>query len=190
MRIFFLLTLLLPAGLLAQGKPYDSSRNRGDEWVVVNGDTVRVIELDEVLRRERYDSMARVEYMRLVRNVKRAMPYAKMVAYQMQMLEDNLSRTKGRKERKKYIEASEEALKKQFEASIRELSINQGKILMKLIHRETGKTTWEVLKGYKGNASAFFWQSFGTFWGHDLKSEFDPVTDYKIEFIIRTYKLE
>jgi hypothetical protein len=61
---------------------------------------------------------------------------------------------------------------------------------MKLIHRETGKTTWEVLKGYKGNASAFFWQSFGTFWGHDLKSEFDPVTDYKIEFIIRTYKLE
>jgi hypothetical protein len=122
--------------------------------------------------------------------VKRAMPYAKMVAYQMQMLEDNLSRTKGRKERKKYIEASEEALKKQFEASIRELSINQGRILMKLIHRETGKTTWEVLKGYKGNASAFFWQSFGTFWGHDLKSEFDPVTDYKIEFIIRTYKLE
>jgi hypothetical protein len=190
MRILLILFLLLPLTAMAQGKPRDSSRNRGDEWIVVNGDTVRVIELDEVLRRERFDSMARVEYMRLVRNVKRAMPYAKMVAYQMQMLEDNLSRTKGRKERKKYIEASEEALKKQFEASVRELSINQGKILMKLIHRETGKTTWEVLKGYKGNASAFFWQSFGTFWGHDLKSEFDPVTDYKIEFIIRTYKLE
>ncbi len=173
----------------AQSAPSDSSRSKV-EWELVNGDSVKVVELDEVLRRERYDSMARVEYMRLVRNVKRAMPYAKMVAYQMQMLEDNLSRIQGRRERKRFIAQAEQVLKKQFEASIKDLSINQGKILMKLIHRETGRTTWEVLKSYKGGASAFFWQSFGAFWGHNLKDEWDPVSDYKIEFIIKNYHLE
>ena len=190
MKLVFLFSALLAlVSAFAQIQPRDSSRSKV-EWELVNGDSVKVVELDEVLRRERYDSMAKVAYMRLVRNVKRAMPYAKMVAYQMQMLEDNLSRIKGRRERKRFIAHAEEVLKKQFEASIKDLSINQGKILMKLIHRETGRTTWEVLKSYKGGASAFFWQSFGTFWGHNLKDEWDPVSDYKIEFIIKNYHLE
>jgi len=190
MKLLFLISgLILTLGLQAQNNPRDSTRNK-TEWELVNGYSVKVVELDEVLRRERYDSMARVEYMRLVRNVKRAMPYAKMVAYQMQTLEDNLSRIQGRRERKRFIAQAENVLKTQFEASIKDLSINQGKILMKLIHRETGQTTWEVLKYYKGGVSAFFWQSFGSFWGHNLKDEWDPVSDYKIEFIIRNYHLE
>lgn len=150
MKLLFLSSFLVVQGLAyAQTQPRDSARSKV-EWELVNGDSVKVLELDEVLRRERYDSMARVEYMRMVRNVKRAMPYAKMVAYQMQMLEDNLSRIQGRKARKRFITQAEEVLKNQFEASIKDLSINQGKILMKLIHRETGRSTWEVLKSYKG----------------------------------------
>ncbi len=187
MRIFCFFFLLSPSLLFAQGQ--DSSRAKV-AWELVNGDSVKVVELEEVLRRERYDSMARVNYMRLVRNVKRAMPYAKMVAYQMQMLEDQLARIEGRRERKRFISRAEQVLKQQFEASIKDLSINQGKILMKLIHRETGRSTWEVLKYYKGGTSAFFWQSFGAFWGHNLKDEWDPVSDYQIEFIIRNYHLE
>jgi hypothetical protein len=73
---------------------------------------------------------------------------------------------------------------------LKDLSIDDGKILMKLIHRETGKTTWEIMKNYRGGAEAFFWQAFGTVYGHDMKVEFDPVTDFRIENIIRIEKLE
>ena len=77
-----------------------------------------------------------------------------------------------------------------YTEQLKKMTIGEGQVLMKLIHRETGKTTWEIMKDYSGNAEAFFWQTFGSFWGHNLKREFDPVVDYQIEHIIQVEKLE
>jgi hypothetical protein len=77
-----------------------------------------------------------------------------------------------------------------YTAQLKNLTIGEGKVLMKLIHRETGKTTWDIMKNYRGTTEALLWQAFGSFWGHNLKLEFDPVSDYQIEHIIQIEGLE
>jgi hypothetical protein len=118
------------------------------------------------------------------------MPFAKMAAYKMQVMEDNLSLKKGKKERKRYVKECEESLKQMYMDQLKNLSIEEGKVLMKLIYRETGKTTWQIMKSYRGGAEALMWQAFGTVYGHDMKVEYDPVIDYQIENIIRVEDLE
>jgi hypothetical protein len=118
------------------------------------------------------------------------MPFAKMAAYKMQVMEDNLGLKKGKKERKKYIKECEESLKQMYMDQLKNLSIEEGKVLMKLIYRETGKTTWQIMKSYRGGGEALMWQAFGSIYGHDMKVEYDPVIDYQIENIIRVEDLE
>ncbi|MEK0420932.1 MAG: hypothetical protein RLZZ161_783 [Bacteroidota bacterium] len=159
-------------------------------WIVVDGDTIDNKTMDPVLVSAGMNEEGRKAYQRLKKRVKKVMPYAKMAAYKMRVMEDNLAQKKNKRERKRYIKECEESLKEMYMNQLKDLSIDDGKILMKLIHRETGKTTWEIMKNYRGGAEAFFWQAFGTVYGHDMKVEFDPVTDFRIENIIRIEKLE
>jgi hypothetical protein len=118
------------------------------------------------------------------------MPYAKMAAYKIQAMEDKLATIKNKKDRKKYIKQSEKAIKAMYTQQLKNLTIGEGQVLMKLLHRETGKTTWEIMKNYRGTTEALFWQVFGSMWGHNLKLEYDPVVDYQIENIIKRERLE
>ena len=87
---------------------------------------------------------------------------------------------------KKYYKKIEEELKKEFDGDIRKMSASQGRILIKLIDRETGDTSYEILQEFRGNVSAFFWQSFSRMFGQDLKSDYDPYGDDKdIESIVQ-----
>ena len=154
-------------------------------------DTVHDFErLDPVMVSSSMDEAKIKEYQILKRRVIKTMPFAKMAAYKMKMMEDQLSTITNNRERKKYIKKCESSLKAMYTAQLKNLTIGEGQVLMKLLHRETGKTSWEILKNYRGTAEAFFWQAFGSFWGHDLKSEFDPVVDYQIEHIIKIANLE
>jgi ABC-type transporter MlaC component len=138
-----------------------SAQEKGVNWIVIDGDTIDNKTLDPVLVSAGMDEQGRKAYQRLKKRVKRVMPYAKMAAYKMRVMEDNLTQKKSRKERKRYIRECEESLKQMYMGQLKDLSIDDGKILMKLIHRETGKTTWEIMKNYRGGAEAFFWQAFG-----------------------------
>lgn len=154
-------------------------------------DTVHDFErLDPVMVSGSMDEAKIKEYQILKRRVIKTMPFAKMAAYKMKMMEDQLATIENKRERKKYIKKCENSLKAMYTEQLKKLTIGEGQVLMKLLHRETGKTSWEILKNYRGTAEAFFWQAFGTFWGHDLKSEFDPVVDYQIEHIIKIANLE
>lgn len=159
-------------------------------WQVIDGDTINVAEMDPVMVSAGMDAEGRKAYQRLKKRVKKVMPYAKMAAYKMRVMEDNLTLKKSKKERKRYIKECEESLKQMYMGQLKNLSIDDGKILMKMIHRETGKTTWQIMKSYRGTTEAIFWQAFGTVYGHDMKTEYDPVMDYQIENIIRIEKLE
>ncbi len=133
----------------------------------------------------------RIRQYRLLKNrVIKTMPYAKMAAFKIQAMEDKLSTIRGRRARKKYVKQCEKSIKDLYTEQLKKLSINEGKVLMKLLHRETGKTTWEIMKNYRGTPEALFWQAFGSFWGHDMKGQFDPVIDYQIENIIKVERLE
>jgi hypothetical protein len=146
--------------------------------------------LDPVLVSGSMDSERQKQYRILKRRVIKTMPYAKMASYKIRAMEDQLSTIKGRRARKKYIKKCEKSIKAMYTAQLKNLTIGEGKVLMKLVHRETGKTTWDIMKNYRGTTEAFLWQVFGSFWGHNLKLEFDPVSDYQIEHIIQIKGLE
>lgn len=146
--------------------------------------------MDSVLVSGDANSESIRQYRLLKNRVIKTMPYAKMAAFKIQAMEDKLSTIKGRRARKKYIKQCEKSIKNMYTEQLKKLSINEGKVLMKLLHRETGKTTWEIMKNYRGTPEALFWQAFGSFWGHDMKVQFDPVIDYQIENIIKVERLE
>jgi hypothetical protein len=82
--------------------------------------------------------------------------------------------------RKKYLEQAEEELKRDFEKKIKDLSFNQGMILIKLIDRETGNTSYDLVKKLRGNFKAFMWQGVARLFGSNLKSEYDSDGDDKL----------
>lgn len=157
---------------------------------VYNGDTIIVQTLDEYILRELNGDESREKYLKLVYNVKKTLPYAKLAAFRLQMMEDNLNLLTTKKAKDKYIKETEKAIKEEFMSQLKDLHISQGKLLIKLVHRETGKNTYEILKGYRGSATSFYWNTFAKFYNADLRDEYDPIEDYQIEYIIKAYKLE
>lgn len=165
-------------------------RTRLVRYEVVDGDTFPVYTFDEFILKDLSDPEAYKKYLRLVRNVKKTLPYAKLTAFKLQMIEDNLNQLKTKRARAKYIKQNEKTLKEDFAKQLENLSVTQGILLMKLIHRETGKTTYDILKHYRGSARTMFWQSLAKFYGSDTKVTYDPVEDYQIEHIIRSLEIE
>lgn len=157
--------------------------------IIEGEDTLAIIELEEVRVYKRSD----FEYLtykrrdlRLVRNVKKAYPYAKIAGKELKKLDEELAQLKSEAEQKEHIEKAEKEIMGRFEKQIRKLTISQGIILVKLIDRETGHTSYEVIKDLKGGFSAFFWQGIARIFGNNLKAEYDPNgEDAKIEDIVR-----
>ena len=146
--------------------------------------------IDPVYVSASMDAAKRREYLILKRRVIKTMPYAKMAAMKMKAMEDKLQTIKGRRESSKYVKQCEESIKKMYMDQLKNLTIGEGQVLMKLLHRETGKTSWEIMRNYRGTGEAIFWQAFGSIYGHSLLTEYDPVLDYQIENIIKLERLE
>lgn len=155
---------------------------------ILDGDTIPYIRLAEVrvysrMKRKTKRQMAR--YNRLVYNVKKVLPYARTAAKVITEIEDSLSKIDNERQKKIYLKEAEDALFAEFEKPLRKLTITQGRILIKLIDRETGDTTFEVIRHLKGRFSAFLWQSVARLFGSSLKSKYDPEKDDRqIEVIV------
>lgn len=122
--------------------------------------------------------------------VRKALPYAKMAAFRLQQMEDNLCLLKSEKEKKKYIKECEKAIKKQFMDDLKNMYVEEGRILLKLIHRETGKTTFDIMKDYGGALETVFWQAMAKSYNTSMKVTYDPVVDYQIEEIIKSIEAQ
>jgi hypothetical protein len=157
---------------------------------IIDGDTFVVYDIDKIMFKSFETKEDREKFAKLVRNVKIAMPYAKLAAFRLQMMEDNLHLIKSKRERKKYIKETEKAIKDEFMEPLHNLTVSQGKLLLKLIHRETGMTTYEILKDFRGNATTFFWNMIAKKYDADIRVEYDPIEDYQIEYIIKKFNLE
>lgn len=155
----------------------------------VDGDSLPVYEFSETVYSELADPEAKKRYLRLVYNLKAVFPYAKMAAFRLQLMEDNLRQLKGR-ERKKYIKESEKAFKEEFTGFLKKMPRSQGVLLTKLLYRETGKTAYEILNEFTGSFETFLWNTTAKVFGGDLKDTFDPMEDYQIEHIIKSLGLE
>lgn len=188
--VFFILILLLNQGIAQNAEEPDPTKLRVLRVMVMDGDTFLVYTFDEFVLREFQSDEERLKYLKLVRDIKKVMPYAKLAAFRLQMMEDNLNQITSKKERKKYTKEMEEAIKEEFMESLKKMTVSQGKLLLKLIHRETGKSTFEILKKYRGSATTFYWGTLAKFYKADIKVEFDPIEDYHIEYIIKNLDLE
>jgi len=127
---------------------------------------------------------------KLYRWVKKALPYAKLAAFRLQLMEDNLNLLTTEKAKKKYIKECEKSIKKQFMDDLKNMYVEEGKILLKLIHRETGKTSFDIMKNYGGTFETIFYQAMAKTYHADMKSTYDPVIDYQIEEIIKSLEIE
>lgn len=152
--------------------------------------TVKQYDLPTFIVEAQKDPEYEKRYQKLVRDVKKALPYAKMAGFRFQMMEQNLQLLPTEKARKEYLKRTEEAIKEQFMDDLVNLTVSQGKILIKLIHRETGKDTYTLLKDYRGGMTALYWQGLARVFSADLKNEYNPVEDWQIEQIIHSLGFE
>jgi hypothetical protein len=113
----------------------------------------------------------------LIYNVRRAYPYAVLAAEKLQELEKLKQEAKTRKDRKQAMKNAEEQIKVDFEEDLKNMTISQGKILFKLIYRQTQKPSYYLLKEFRGGWSAFSYQFVAVFWGYNLKKKYDPQHD-------------
>lgn len=113
------------------------------------------------------------EYNRLRNAVYVTLPYARQAAAVINDVNFHLQGVSSKKERKAYIKSREKELKKQFSDPLSNLSVYQGKVLMKLIYRETGNNCYEIIKDYKGGINARVYQTVAFFFGSSLKQDFD-----------------
>lgn len=156
--------------------------------IVIDGDTIPFAYLPMVniySQRIFKSKRAQVKYTKLRRDVIKVWPYAKLAGEKFKQLEKELSMTNDKRVQKALVDKTEKEIMMKFEAELKKLTVTQGKILIKLIDRQTGNTSYKVLQDLKGNLNAFFWQSLARLFGSNLKSHYDPNgEDAEIEKII------
>jgi hypothetical protein len=127
----------------------------------------------------------RIRYNRLKYNVLKVLPYAKLAQEKYDQLHRDLALTSDRREQRRLVKNCEKDIKGIFNKEVKNMTVSQGKIILKLIDRETGNSSFEVVKELRGGVSAFFYQSLARVFGHNLKNEYDLQEDREIENIIR-----
>lgn len=117
------------------------------------------------------------KYERLVYNLKRVYPYALIVRNRLLKVNEDMKNLNSDKERKDYIKKVEKDVFANYEGDMRDMTITQGRLLIKLIDRETQNTSYTLIKDYRGKFAAAFWQGVARIFGTNLKEEYDPYGD-------------
>jgi hypothetical protein len=148
--------------------------------VVYDGDTIEAKTLEVVFLFSRLNEANmgdKAKYNRLRNAVYVTYPYARRSGIIMNDINAKLENVSDKAERKRYIRSREKELKKEFTKPLMDLSIYQGKVLMKLINRETGNNCYEIIKEYKGGFDARLYQTVAFFFDSNLKQSYNPKTD-------------
>jgi hypothetical protein len=155
---------------------------------IIDGDTLITIPLPEYCVNAKLPRKLKAKFRhhsKLVYHVKKVYPYARLAGIKLNEYEDILMAAQSDKERRQLMKRAEDELKAEFEDDLKKLTFKQGLILIKLVDRETGNTSYELVQELRGKFTAFFWQAFARLFGYNLKVEYDPLGDDKeIEDIV------
>ncbi|MBO4740349.1 MAG: DUF4294 domain-containing protein [Bacteroidales bacterium] len=154
---------------------------------IVDGDTIPSCQLKEIKVSEYVYMLSPAEIKKnkkLIRNVKLTLPYAKIAkskldAYEKQMAGMN------EKQRKALMKKAEKEIEAEFGPKLKKMTFSQGNVLIKLVDRETGNTSYELVRELRGKFRAFFYQTFAKIFGYNLKEKFDPKHNSKDKMIDR-----
>jgi hypothetical protein len=153
-----------------------------------DGQTYPLVELPEITVVGRMPRGVKFDYRRharLVYNVRRVYPYALVVRDEFGRINRLLETMPSEKDQRNFLAQYEKDLFQQYEEDMKKLTFSQGKILIKLIDRETENTSYDLIRQYRGKFSATFWQSIARIFGANLKTPYDPNgEDYLIEQVI------
>lgn len=150
------------------------------EAVIYNGDTIESKTLGNVLIQcllNEEQMSARAKYNRLRNAVYVTYPYARRAGAIMNDMNDKLAGMRSASSKKRYIHSREKDLRKEFTQPLMNLSVYQGKVLMKLINRETGNNCYEIIREYKGGLTARLYQTVAFFFNSNLKQPYDPLQE-------------
>jgi len=181
--LFLILSLTVLPGIAQHEEPRTSNDSFTVVGRIIHGDTIWLAEIDEVFifpEKKFTSDLLRRKYSRLIRNIKVVYPWAKLAAKKLEEVNAVMADMETERERKEYMKQVEKELKDEFEDDLKQLTITQGRILIKLVDRETGSTSYELVKELRGSFSAFFWQALAKLFGSNLKSEYDPYGEDKL----------
>ncbi len=151
--------------------------------VILDGDTIAHIQLQDVVKKGRRKFKSKREmqqHYKLIRNLKITYPYAQIAKNKLFEMDAHIRTLHTKKEIDAYIKKTEKEMRAEFEKKLVKLTISQGKMLIKLIDRETGRSSFELVKELKGGFSAGFWQGVARIFGSNLKTKFDPNGEDKV----------
>ena len=163
------------------------------DFNVINGDTIFLADIPEVEILAFKDKTERKQYFILKRRVLKVYPFALLAKEKLTRIQLGLDTIPKRRHKKRYTREVAKWVKEEYSEKLKNLTMSEGKILVKLIYRETKTTSYQIVKSYRGRFNAFFWQTMAKFWDNNLKTEYDPVNvreDMLIEHILIQAKLE
>ena len=187
--IVLLITCLISGISVVHAQFYSITDTIQTAAIVYEGDTIELKTLDYVFVYAKLTPAQRnaaAKYNRLRNAVYVTYPFAHRAGMVMNDINLKLTGVADKEKRKIYIKSREKELKKEFTDPLTNLSVYQGKVLMKLINRETGNNCYEIIKEYKGGFTARFYQTVAFFFDSNLKQEYNADTnDYLIEKIVK-----
>lgn len=163
------------------------------EYFIIMGDTImrNAIDLDEVLilSKLKFDSDTdRRKYLILRRKTRKVYPYAKLASERLLELNSRLDQIKSRRDQKRYTKIVQNYIEEEFSAELKKLTHTEGQILVKLVHRQTGLTAFDLIKNLKSGWRAFWYNTTASLFEISLKEEYRPQSnqeDYLIEDILQ-----
>jgi hypothetical protein len=136
-----------------------------------NGDTMTVVYVNRVFCFSKPMDMSK--HWRLVRDFRRVYPLAQIAHVKMAGFEQTMLSLPSRRQQREFARATEKSLVDEYTPMMRRMTVNQGRILVRLIDRETTMTSYDIVKEFRGGFVAGFWQGIARLFGHNLKDEYD-----------------
>ena len=152
------------------------------------GDTLAMIVFNPItiFPRERFRNKAEEKlYWKTVRDVKKTLPYAKLISSTLLETYEYIDTYQTQKQKQAYLKRFEKEMFEQYKPQMKKMTKNQGKLLIKLINRETNQSSYSILKAFLGTFRAGFWQTFSKFFGASLKAGYHPNKDKQDAMIER-----
>ena len=182
--VLFITLFVFNSQSYSQSKNYYVPPGGARLMVQINGtDTILLAFIHDiyVFPRPRFKNKAQEEfYWRTVRDVKKTLPFAKLIASEITKTNMKLVTLPNDKVRKQYLNQYEKEVFRKYEADLKKMTINQGRLLLKLVDRECEQTSYELIKIYRGGVTAFFWQGVARVFGSNLKESYNASDKDKI----------
>jgi hypothetical protein len=154
---------------------------------VIGKDTLPVYTMEEAVAEEQMDAeelKKQKDWNRLLRDVMRVWPYVQAFSDKLAEIDQKMAELPKNRDKRKFMKEEERKLKDEYQDKLKDLNYRQGKLLVKLIDRQTGRTSYQLIKEYKSGLTAMVWQGFASAFDMSLKEKYDPAKEPEIEAVI------